>query len=224
MMNLLKQFLRFLKRPEIAPPVVLSLGQSLLLLIKNIPVFFLFIVFCTFLLIPLALLDLLPEHPGYTMSEVKYIVVWAPFIEELIFRLPLRNFFRNMFFPLAIFFYMAAKTALGMPFAIVVSAVIVALPYIPGLITRFENSVNNTIKKYYPFVFYLVALLFGGVHITNFDQLSSTQYFFTPVIVFYQLLMGLYLGFLRVKFKRGIVYSILIHALFNSIPVLLKLL
>ncbi|QGY43591.1 CPBP family intramembrane metalloprotease [Maribellus comscasis] len=223
-MNLLSQFLRFLKKPEIAPPVVLSLGQSLLLLIKSIPIYFLLIFVCTILFIPLSILDLIPESPNRSLADAVDIIVIAPILEELFFRMPLRNFFRNIFVTLSLLFYALTKSLFGIPLTIALSLIIIGLPQIPNFINRQEQKVNNQMKRYFPFVFYLISLSFGFLHVTNFERLSIGQYLVSPIIVFYQILLGLYLGFLRVKFKRGIIYSILIHALFNSIPVLLKLL
>ena len=172
----------------------------------------------------MSIFNLVPEPPRRSLSDIYDIVMIAPILEELFFRLPLRNFFKNIFFTLSILFYVLTKSCLGMPFSLTIALGIVAIPYIPGFMSWLEVRVNNTIERLFPFFFYLVALSFGFLHITNLEHLTTTQLFFSPVIVFYQILLGLYLGFLRVKFEWGIVYSIFVHSMFNAIPILIKIL
>jgi hypothetical protein len=223
-MNLLKEWIIFLKKPELTTPVSLSFKEAILLLLKSIPFYFLFILICTIFFIPLSVFDLIPELPERSLSDVYDLIIIAPFLEELFFRLPLRNFFRNLFFTFALLFYSLTKSFFGIPLTIAISLIIIALPYIPGFINRIEYNVNSRIRRFYPVVFYLVALTFGFLHITNLNNLTTAHYFVSPVIVLYQILIGLFLGFVRVKYNWGIIYSILIHAGFNSIPVLIKLL
>ncbi len=223
-MTLLKGFLRFLKKPEEVIPVSLSFIQSIILLLKSIPIFFLFVLVCTIFFVPLSFFDLVPKAPSHSLADAGKLIVFAPLLEEFFFRLPLRNFFRNIFVTLSLLFYALAKSFFGIPLTIGLSLIIIVLPHILGFISRAEQKVNSQIKRYYPFVFYLIALSFGFLHITNFEHLSTAQYFVSPIIILYQILLGLYAGFLRVKFKWGIIYSILVHAMFNAIPVLIKLL
>lgn len=223
-MELQKEFVRFLKKPEINPPVSLSFKQSIILFIKCIPIYFIFIFICILLFIPLSIFDLVPETHKRTMSDAFELIVLAPVLEELFFRFPLRNFFRNLFLSIALLVYALSKTFLGIPMAIVVAVLVAVLPYIPGFINRHEFEVNKFIDKYYPHFFYLVAFIFGFIHMDNLINPSVGHYFVSPIIVLYQILMGLLMGFVRVKYKWGIIYAILFHSVFNAIPVLIKLL
>jgi len=223
-MKLLKSFLFYLKKPELSDPVSLTFKQSINLLINSIPIYFIFIFCFVILFIPLAIFDLIPELPPRQLSDIKWIIVFGPVIEELIFRLPLRNFFKNIFIALALGFYALGKSHLGIGLSIALGIVILLLPYIPGFISRFEDAINNFIKKYFVLFFYLIAVIFGFMHITNLETIRTSDILFSPVIVAYQLFLGLYLGFIRIKYKGGIFYAILLHAFFNSIPVMVKLL
>jgi hypothetical protein len=120
--------------------------------------------------------------------------------------------------------YAFTKTYIAVPLAIGCALLVAVLPYIPNLINQKEVVVNAFITRYYRAFFYLIALGFGFLHMSNFMELTTQQLLFSPVLVLYQILLGLLLGFLRVNFKWGIIYSILIHAMFNSFPVLIKLL
>ena len=68
--------------------------------------------------------------------------------------------------------------------------------------------------KYFKIAFYVFAILFGFVHLTNFE-ITRTILLLSPVLVLPQILLGFYLGFIRVKF--GLLWSILLHASYNGI-------
>ena len=61
--------------------------------------------------------------------------------------------------------------------------------------------------------FYVLTILFGLIHITNFD-LTLTVLLLSPFLVIPQLFTGFALGFLRVRF--GLVWAILLHCTYNS--------
>jgi len=75
-------------------------------------------------------------------------------------------------------------------------------------ITLFKNP------KYFKIVFYVFAVLFGFVHITNFE-LTKNVLLLSPLLVLPQILLGSYLGFIRVKF--GLHWSMFLHASYNGI-------
>lgn len=86
-------------------------------------------------------------------------------------------------------------------------------PLIEELIFRwpmglFKNNVG--------FVFYGLTFIFAGFHAFNFD-LSQTPWYTWPVLVLPQLILGLYLGFVRMKSNVG--SSIIVHAYNNLIPI-----
>ena len=96
----------------------------------------------------------------------------------------------------------------------------VMAPVIEELIFRgplifFKNS------KVFKFAFYGFALLFGYVHISNFE-ISTNVLLFSPILVAPQIYLGLVLGYIRVRF--GLLWSILMHAVYNGILVSISLL
>ena len=62
-----------------------------------LPLYFVFILICTILFIPLSFIDGIPEMPNLQLSDAWRIIILAPLLEELAFRLPLRNFFKKIF-------------------------------------------------------------------------------------------------------------------------------
>ena len=73
-------------------------------------------------------------------------------------------------------------------------------------------------KWYFKWVFYGSAIVFGLIHIPNY-QLDDTHYFFVPLITTPQIFGGLMLGFIRINY--GFWYGMLHHALFNALALLL---
>jgi len=69
--------------------------------------------------------------------------------------------------------------------------------------------------KYFPFIFYSLAIGFGLVHLSNFANLRLAHYLLFPLIVGNQILMGLIFGYVRVTFKNGFIYGVLLHFLIN---------
>ncbi len=69
-------------------------------------------------------------------------------------------------------------------------------------------------SPYFPIAFYVSAVLFGLVHLGNFEK-SASLLPYALVIVSPQILMGFFLGFLRVRLGLG--YAILMHACHNGL-------
>ncbi|SHI91153.1 CPBP family intramembrane glutamic endopeptidase [Pseudozobellia thermophila] len=66
----------------------------------------------------------------------------------------------------------------------------------------------------FPYIFYLLTLIFGFYHILNFE-FTSTTLWLSPLLVAPQLSVGVFLGFIRVRF--GLPWSIALHAAYNLI-------
>ncbi len=90
-------------------------------------------------------------------------------------------------------------------------AVILA-PFVEELIFRAPLTLFKG-KQFFNFVFYFFALLFGLVHITNYE-ISPNVILLSPILIAPQFILGTYLGFIRVRF--GLFWSILLHASYNA--------
>ncbi|MEM9858783.1 MAG: CPBP family glutamic-type intramembrane protease [Bacteroidota bacterium] len=140
--------------------------------------------------------ELLDESP---VLFAVFGIILAPLLEEFFFR-----FFITYRFA----FYFT------LPFKIVQSA---------QNLSHFSKI--RKVRKYwsivFPYVFYLSVMVFGFVHITNFEEYESFLWIM-PLLTLPQLVIGVFLGFTRIKY--GLRWSILLHALHNGIllaPVLI---
>ncbi|WP_237276150.1 CPBP family intramembrane glutamic endopeptidase [Tenacibaculum ovolyticum] len=97
-------------------------------------------------------------------------------------------------------------------FAVIVAPLLEEL-FFRAPITLFQN------KKYFKIVFYIFAIVFGFVHLSNF-QITTNVLILAPILVAPQIILGGYLGFIRVRF--GLIWSILLHASYNAFFVLIS--
>lgn len=98
-------------------------------------------------------------------------------------------------------------------FASIIAPVIEELIF-RGPLIFFKNS------KFFKFAFYGFTLLFGYVHIFNFE-ISTNVLLFSPILVAPQIYLGLVLGYMRVRF--GLIWAMLMHAVYNGILVAISL-
>ncbi|MEO0337684.1 MAG: CPBP family glutamic-type intramembrane protease [Bacteroidota bacterium] len=121
-------------------------------------------------------------------------VIVAPIIEETIFRLPLRwsraYLFRVLLFPI----YITG----------------------PNTFQGAKQGIQNWWNRNYVYIFYAIAIAFGVVHATNFPEMNSwATAIWIPFLVLPQILIGLLLGFIRLRL--GFWWAVLTHALHNFI-------
>lgn len=67
--------------------------------------------------------------------------------------------------------------------------------------------------KTFKISFYLFAIIFGFIHITNFN-ITTNVLLLSPILIAPQIILGTYLGFIRVRF--GLLWSIALHASYNA--------
>lgn len=89
---------------------------------------------------------------------------------------------------------------------------VVFAPLIEELIFRAPLVLFN--EKYFKYGYYSLALVFGYIHIFNYE-INTNVILFSPLLIAPQIFMGLYFGFIRVKF--GLTWSVLMHSLYNLI-------
>ena len=99
-------------------------------------------------------------------------------------------------------------------FHLILGAIILAPVLEEGIFRLFLGSFRN--KPYFKFFFYISALLFGWIHIFNFE-FTSSHYVFIPIIALPQTMLGLILGCIRINY--GFWYGVLLHFLYNAVLV-----
>ena len=161
--------------------------------------------------------DLKPELSQANL--IVYTVLIGPVFEEVLFRLLLRFTKRN----LIIFFAVLGALSLYYIFQLKVKAVII-LSLIMLIIVVFlqfysRRKIELFISSNFKYFFYFTAISFGLLHAFNFTGNISLIITFSLIIGGPQIIAGLILGFIRMKY--GIVYSILFHMMINSIAIFL---
>tara|TARA_R110002049_G_scaffold205968_1_gene376490 strand:- start:2674 stop:3222 length:549 start_codon:yes stop_codon:yes gene_type:complete len=97
---------------------------------------------------------------------------------------------------------------------IILSAVILA-PVLEELIFRGPMTLFN--KKYFKLGFYMLTIIFGYVHIFNFE-VTPQILLLSPLLIAPQLVVGSVFGYVRVRL--GLIYSMFLHASYNGILVI----
>ncbi len=223
-MELFHYVLQFLKNPRIDIRSEEAISQQL----KEILLIFI----CTFTLVivvvaPLMYVVLDLENIPNKLEEVSDMftdlqffllgVVAAPLGEELLFRFPLK-YRKGVLFILAaavsaIVYLLASKFLLDQQ-AMVLGALMFFMYGLLIITNDFPWS-EEKLRKVFPYVFYLTAALFGFAHVSNYS-IDASMWYMTPLLVMPQLLLGLMLGFVRLRY--GLWAAILMHAMNNFIP------
>jgi len=97
--------------------------------------------------------------------------------------------------------------------------VVILAPIIEEFIFRAPLALFKN-PRYFKYAYYISFLLFGFVHIFNFERIPPV--WIIPFLVLPQLFSGIFLGFIRVKL--ALKWSIMLHAAHNFILVLPPLL
>ena len=98
--------------------------------------------------------------------------------------------------------------------------VAIIAPIIEELIFRAPIT-SFTKPKSFKIAFYTFAIIFGLIHITNYE-LSTKIILLSPILILPQLLGAGYLGYIRVRF--GLRWSILLHSTFNLFVIIMSFL
>lgn len=158
---------------------------------------------------------------------VPLAVIWAPLVEEILFRFNIRRpLLAIWMMPIMIFVLLKQGTVIGMLCLIAVLAVVMILYPRLGL-HRYGKHWHlpfwflRLYRKYFAIIMHILVLGFAYMHIFNYE-FSAASMSTTFVMVLPQWFSGLALMWMRVRY--GIANSIYLHAIFNGGPVLLILL
>lgn len=162
----------------------------------------------------------LPEFELFNIKEKKIVVfltitVLAPLLEEAIFRYQLKNWYVAflMWAVLLSFLFYNNFYQQGL----ITAAIFITIFSIPFYFKTRRAIRFQFIKSTFKYHFYLTAVVFGFVHISNYNQ--PFQYGWAIILlVLPQLFIGFILGYVRMRF--GLKNSIIFHATYNFIPAL----
>src|SRR5690625_71643 len=151
-------------------------------------------------------------------------LLWAPIVEELVFRYALRSFSHVLWLlPIAVVALLAGPTS-SAQFGVIVLLLCCWAPLFaprwrltPQQVFRWAGSLR-AYRQFFPWVMHGSCIAFAAIHLHNFDLLS-TQWWILPWLVLPQWATGLVLAWVRVRV--GIGAAMLMHGAFNAGPLFL---
>ena len=216
-------FIIFLKNPSLEKQFdIKSLSLFLRLVWKSFLILLagdliLGLVFCG----PLIYFNLFPSVKGinFSLLNILKISLFYPIVEELIFRLPLRSSKFNLVISFSILISLLVIKRLVSNFYLAISLSLI-LYFSLSLFfqkdsLRFIKLINFFTLKF-RLVFYFQALLFGFLHLTNYN-IEIKYFYIFPLFIMNYIFSGCFWGYLRVRYANGIYLCIVSHILINSI-------
>ena len=164
--------------------------------------------------------DIIKDFGKYSFF---FVVLLGPFLEEIIFRLPLRLEKFGIGLSVGLICYrLSVDHLLAFASTDIYAYTKLALSIIIVLvIARFlPDSWLTLLKKNYFYFFYLASLAFALVHLTNFSYYNNTVLFFYPLFIMPQFLMALFIGYVRMEY--GFAYGVTLHSLIQSTRIFVR--
>ncbi len=147
------------------------------------------------------------------------LIIVAPLLEELIFRWPLRYAKNRTIILAVIVFWIICgesyqieslnKTVFWVVFSVGTVAVIALMNLYKNQIRFFWTSYN------FKWIYWSLGLIFGLIHLSNYDGSYSSFLVYGPVLCIHQIVMGLLNGYARMRY--GFWYGVALHAMNNLI-------
>lgn len=178
-------------------------------------IFFLFLFFFTlsvfysaFILDPISSsFDIWPNSNEEAVKNINWIlliIIWAPIVEELIFRLPFRKQFQDIFFYISSFLWLFIFWLNFLPLTII--------------FVIFWIYWKEFYEKYFKYIIWIIPIYFWLIHIINYE-VNATNIFLAPLLLMPQIIIGWVLGYIRLI--NWIISAIIFHSLYNSSIILL---
>lgn len=144
-------------------------------------------------------------------QRVVYGLILGPIVEEIFFRLMYVFKKKNIFIVLltslglAILFLIKSEPAKAYIFFIL------CLTFSLCLLSF--DKVRKVINIHFKVFFYGMAIVFAFLHVFNFDGINSMRYLLTVFIIIPQFILGILLGYIRLK--HGFIYAVGFHMAVN---------
>lgn len=141
-----------------------------------------------------------------------FAVVAAPVLEESLFRLPMRPFAVNLAFSGSLVVsFLVMVNAPSRSFLLFTLGILVGF----NVYLRMKRSTMTVFRSFYDryaiYIFYFLTLVFGAVHITNYEP---QVWALLPLLVLPQVIVSLWLGFVRIRY--GFRWAVFAHAFHNG--------
>ncbi|MEC4113130.1 CPBP family glutamic-type intramembrane protease [Myroides pelagicus] len=178
-----------------------------------------------------SLIELIVEIPEPDMFDIAleklgipafiaFVVLVGPLFEEIVFRSPLRFRVSSLIISslFLVLFIIGLLDSITGVLGYILLGVVAALFFIGvHFLTKKKEQSEQLYTRYYPYIFYGISLLFGYIHITNFEDISTRILLLSPLVIFPQFVLGLGIGYVRVRY--GFWYGCLFHVVNNAIAI-----
>lgn len=175
------------------------------------------LVFCG----PLIYFKLFPSVKGinFSLLNILKISLFYPIVEELIFRLPLRSSKFNLVISFSLLISLLVFKRLVSNIYLTISLSLV-LYFSLSLFFQKDSLLFSKLINFFTLrfrlIFYFQALLFGFLHLTNYN-IEIKYFYIFPLFIMNYIFSGCFWGYLRVRYANGIYLCIASHILINSI-------
>lgn len=154
------------------------------------------------------------------MSLMLAGIILAPILEEYVFRffLKWKYIFLIAMVSVVLLFMTEMWPETGGSFWLIGGVVVFSLCGLVWFVSknrRWDVMAERSFRKHFMLVFYGQALIFGLVHISNYDVGEMTNLYILPFLVIPQMLLGVILGYSRLMYGQW--SNIYLHALHNGI-------
>jgi len=159
---------------------------------------------------------IIADDYNFTKDEFSlFILLLFPFLEEIAFRFSLvlkKNYIIISLIGFSLLFLFNSKIIL---FTLILLCFILYI-----FRNKWENNLIKFLYSNYKIYYYTSALIFSGLHITNFINIIPKElYYLSPIYVLPQFIFGLFAGYIRIK--NGFIFAIIFHFIFN-LPFIIK--
>jgi membrane protease YdiL (CAAX protease family) len=149
-------------------------------------------------------------------------IILAPIIEEILFRLLLIPKYKNVIIFFCFSICMASMSVIkGSKLYLIIFLIFGVVSFLFLRNKKYLRNAQRFLMNHFYYIFYASCILFGLYHVTNYTPVNYKLLLLMPIIVFPQMVVGAFLGYIRMKF--GITYSILFHSITNIFPILVLL-
>ncbi|MCY4781213.1 CPBP family glutamic-type intramembrane protease [Sphingobacterium sp. UT-1RO-CII-1] len=161
---------------------------------------------------------------GHLFYTFLIVVLFAPFIEEVIFRLwlslkPLHISIAVVTLALYLLFVTEIYIIFNLRWLFILSIAIMVAIILYKVLDQFPLS--DMVVKYIPkkILGIISAVLFGLLHMVNFIPLNNDIWFFYPLYVLPQTVLGFFI--VTIRFKYGFGYAVLFHSFTNLVALII---
>ncbi|MDO5680860.1 MAG: CPBP family glutamic-type intramembrane protease [Pelistega sp.] len=150
--------------------------------------------------------------------------IWAPIVEELLFRFGLRRpKLILIYVPLMIYVMHNGPNIVSLGIVVLLSFLLILFDLLRQTDERFALPFawRRYYRQWFPLVFHASVFSFAAMHLMNY-QFGDSMTWLVPLLILPQWLTGLVVAWMRMR--DSMACAVVMHAIFNGGPILLMLL